>query len=189
MKLKRKFTFFKKKNINNILFKSKSFYGGYVNKIDKTILPFIYGKRNNTLIINLKYTIICMKKIFNFVKLNILKKKKLLIISNSLDSKFLIDDEFIKKNKSIIFLNKKWINGYITNKKMNSFITKNQINLIFIYKISNIYFTKEISELKTPIISFIDTSHTLNSIDYPLIININNIKSLYTLLYIFRKLF
>ena len=189
MKLKRKFTFFKKKNINNILFKSKSFYGGYVNKIDKTILPFIYGKRNNTLIINLKYTIICMKKIFNLVKLNILKKKKLLIISNSLDSKFLIDDEFIKKNKSIIFLNKKWINGYITNKKMNSFITKNQINLIFIYKISNIYFNKEISELKTPIISFIDTSHTLNNIDYPLIININNIKSLYTLLYIFRKLF
>ena len=72
---------------------------------------------------------------------------------------------------------------------MNSFLRKNEINLIFIYKISNIYFTKELSELKTPIISFIDTSHTLNNIDYPLIININNIKSLYTLLYIFRKLF
>lgn len=189
MKLKKKITFFTKKNINNILFKSKSFYGGYVNKIDRNIVPFIYGKRNNTLIINLKYTIICIKKIFNLVKLNILNKKKLLIISNSRDSEFLIDEEFIKKNESIIFLNKKWINGYITNKNMNSFIKNNNINLIFIYKISNIYFTKEISKLQTPIISLIDTSHTLNNIDYPLIININNIKSLYTILYIFRKLF
>lgn len=184
----------KKKKIStnglvNVLFKSKSFYGGFINKIDKNILPFIYGKRNDILIINLKYTNIFIKKIFNLIKFTFLKKKKILIISNSNDSDFLIDDIYIKNNEFIIYFNKKWINGNITNKNIDSVMKNNEINLIFIYKISNIYFNKELFSLKTPIISLIDPSQNLNNINYPLIVNLTNIKSLYSLLYIFRKIF
>lgn len=183
----------KKKNFNNevvnILFKSKSFYGGFVNKIDKDILPFIYGKRNDILIINLKYTNIFIKKIFNLIKFTFFKQKKVLIISNSNDTDFLLDDNYTKNNKLIIYFNKKWINGNITNKSIDSLMKNNEINLIFIYKISNIYFNKELFSLKTPIISLIDPSQKLTNINYPLIVNLNNIKSLYSLLYIFRKIF
>ena len=70
----------KKKKINNhflnILFKSKTFYGGTFKSINKNILPFIYGIRNNQIIINLQYINIFIKRIFKLIKLNLKKKKK-----------------------------------------------------------------------------------------------------------------
>ena len=46
----------KKKNniLLNLLFKSKNMYGKSLNNINKEIFPFIYGRRYNKIIINLK---------------------------------------------------------------------------------------------------------------------------------------
>lgn len=182
----------KKKKINNhflnILFKSKTFYGGTFKSINKNILPFIYGIRNNQIIINLQYINIFIKRIFKLIKLNLKKKKKILIISNSNDSNFFIKKKNFNKNSSIIFFNKKWINGNITNKKLNFFIKKKEINLIIIYKNTTTFLNKELFSLKIPIISLIDINENINKINYPLITNLRNIKSLYSFIYILKNL-
>ena len=74
----------------NILFKSKSFYGGTFKSINKNIYPYIYGIRNNQIIINLQYINIFIKRIFKLIKLNLKKKKKNLIINNFNYLNFLI---------------------------------------------------------------------------------------------------
>lgn len=176
-------------NFLKILFKSKNFYGGYYKFIKKENLPFLYGIRNNQIIINLKYLNFFIKRTFNLLKLTLKKKKKILIIANSDDINFLINKNYKKKNPLIFFFNKKWINGNITNKNINFFVKKHKINLIIIYKISNIYFNKELFSLKIPIISFLNPTDNLNYINYPLITNLKNIKSIYSLMFLYRKIF
>ena len=172
----------------NILFKSKSFYGGTFKSINKNIYPYIYGIRNNQIIINLQYINIFIKRIFKLIKLNLKKKKKILIISNSTDSNFLIKPKNFNNNSSIIFFNQKWTNGNITNKKINFFIKKHKINLIIIYKNSTTFLNKELFSLKIPIISLININHNIDKINYPIVTNIKNIKSLYSFIYIFKNL-
>jgi ribosomal protein S2 len=175
----------------NSLFKSKNFYGEPLNKTNKNILPFIYGIRYNYSIINLKYTSFFLKRIFKLIKYILKKNKKILIIGNSSSMKFLVNKNFTKNNKNIIFFNKDWINGLVTNKKIGSFFNKKNIKLILIIKssIDEKYLNKELSTLQIPIISFIDTNQSLENINYPILTNSKNIKSLYILMYLIRKLF
>ena len=188
----------KKKNLKinnsllNILFKSKNFYGQSFNTINKNILPFIYGIRNNYVIINLKYTSIFLKRTFKLIQHIILNKKnKILIIGNSNDIKFLINKNFSKNNKNIIFLNNEWINGLITNDKIKIFLNKRKIKLILIIKssVNEVFLNKELSTLHIPIISFINTNQSINNIHYPILHNSENIQSLYSLIYLIRKIF
>lgn len=182
----------KKQNLLlNSLFKSKNFYGEPLNKTNKNILPFIYGIRHNYSIINLKYTSFFLKRVFKLIKYSLEKNNKILIIGNSNKIKFLMNKNFTKNNKNVIFFNEDWINGLVTNKKVNSFFDKNNIKLILIIKssIDEKYLNKELSTLQIPIISFIDTNQSLDNINYPILTNSKNIKSLYTLMYLIRKLF
>ena len=183
----------------NLLFKSKNIYGESLKDTNKEILPFIYGIRHNYTIINLKNISFFLKRIFKLIKFTINKEEKILIIGNSDDIKFLINKKFIKNNQNIIFFNKDWINGLVTNKitnspmneKINSLFNKEEIKLILIIKssINEKFLNKELSTLKIPTISFINTSQNLKDINYPIITNSKNIKSLYTLMYLLRKLF
>lgn len=186
----------KKKNQQNLLlnslFKSKNFYGEFLNKTNKNILPFLYGIRHQYSIINLKYTSIYLKRVFKLMQNTLKKNKKILIIGNSNDIKFLLNENFTKNNKNIIFYNQEWINGLITNNdQMNSFFKNNQINLILIIKTSihEKYLNKELSTLNIPIVSFVNTNQNIENIDYPIITNTKNIKSLYILMYLIRQLF
>lgn len=186
----------KKKNEQNLLlnslFKSKNFYGEFLNKTNKNILPFLYGIRHQYSIINLKYTSIFLKRAFKLIQYTLKKNKKILIIGNSNDIKFLLNKNFTKNNKNIIFYNQEWINGLITNNnKINNFFKNNQINLILIIKTSihENYLNKELSALNKPIISFVNTNQNIEKIDYPIITNTKNIKSLYILMYLIRQLF
>jgi ribosomal protein S2 len=194
----------KKKNNNNnillnLLFKSKNIYGELLKDTNKEILPFIYGVRHNYTIINLKNISFFLKRIFKLIKFTINKNKKILIIGNSDDINFLINKKFIKNNKNIIFFNNEWVNGLITNnitnnfvnEKINNLLSKEKIKLILIIKssINEKFLTKELSTLKIPTISFINTDQSLKNINYPIITNSKNIKSLYTLMYLLRKLF
>ncbi len=193
----------KKKNNNNILlnllFKSKNIYGESLKDTNKDIIPFIFGIRHNYTIINLKNVSFYLKRIFKLLQYTLAKKKKILVIGNSDDIQFLINKKFIKNNENIIFFNKDWVNGLITNqitnnienKKINSLLNKNQIKLILIIKssINEKFLNKELSTLNIPIISFINTSQELKNINYPVVSNSKNIKSLYILMYLLRKVF
>jgi len=183
----------------NLLFKAKNIYGEALKNTNKDILPFIYGVRQNYVIINLKNISFFIKRIIKLIKFTIINNKKILIIGNSDDIKFLINKKFIKNNKNIIFFNKDWVNGLITNKitntlinkKFNFLLIKEKIKLILIIKssINEKFLNKELSTLKIPTISLINTSQNLININYPLITNSRNIKPLYTLMYLLRKLF
>lgn len=194
----------KKKNNNNnillnLLFKSKNMYGESLIYTNKEILPFIYGSRYNKTIINLKNVSFVLKRIFKVIKYIIQKNEKILIIGNSDEIKFLFTTAFNKKNSNIIFFNKEWVNGLITNKIKNTtfnkvinyLIKENEIKLILIIKSSTEekFLNQEIYTLKIPTISLINTSQTLKNINYPIVTNSNNIQSIYTLMYLLRKIF
>lgn len=193
----------KKKNNNNILlnllFKSKNIYGESLKNTNKEIMPFIFGIRHNYTIINLKNVSFYLKRIFKLLQYTLAKKKNILVIGNSDDIQFLINKKFIKNNENIVFFNKDWVNGLITNKmtnnpenkKINQLLNKNQIKLILIIKssINEKFLNKELSTLNIPIISFINTSQELKNINYPIVSNSKNIKSLYILMYLLRKVF
>jgi len=162
-------------------------------------MPFIYGVRHNYAIINLKNVSFYLKRIFKLIEYTLNNKEKILIIGNSEDVQFLTNKKFIKNNKNILFFNKEWVNGLITNKirnkvfneEINSLLDKNEIKLIIIIKssINEKFLNKELSILNIPIISFINTSQSLQNINYTIVSNYKNIKSLYTLMYLLRKIF
>nr|YP_010394926.1 ribosomal protein S2 [Phytophthora aleatoria]DAZ89363.1 TPA_asm: ribosomal protein S2 [Phytophthora aleatoria] len=193
----------KKKNNNNILlnllFKSKNMYGESLIYTNKEILPFIYGSRYDYTIINLKDVSFFLKRIFKLIKNMLQKNEKILIIGNNNEVQFLLNISFIKKNQNIIFFNKEWINGLITNKIMNTtfnkvinyLIKENEIKLILIIKssIKDTFLNQELSILQIPTISLINTSQTIKNINYPIVTNSRNIQSIYTLMYLLRKIF
>nr|NP_037632.1 ribosomal protein S2 [Phytophthora infestans]AHW51461.1 ribosomal protein S2 [Phytophthora andina]AAF24805.1 ribosomal protein S2 [Phytophthora infestans]AAW62576.1 ribosomal protein S2 [Phytophthora infestans]AAW67062.1 ribosomal protein S2 [Phytophthora infestans]AAW67108.1 ribosomal protein S2 [Phytophthora infestans] len=193
----------KKKNNNNILlnllFKSKNMYGESLVYTNKEILPFIYGSRHDYTIINLKDVSLFLKRIFKLIKYMLQKNEKILIIGNNNEVQFLLNTSFVKKNPNIIFFNKEWINGLITNKIRNTTFNKiinyllkeNEIKLILIIKssIKDTFLNQELSTLKIPTISLINTNQTIKNIDYPIITNSRNIQSIYTLMYLLRKIF
>ena len=189
--------FFKKQNkvetnlLINSLFKSKNFYGESLNKTKKEILPFLYGVRHNYSIINLKNTAFILKRVFPLIKNIIKRKKKILIVANSEDIQFLINKNFTKNNNHIIYLNKECINGFITNPNISNKFNKKELQLILIIKssINENYLNTELSSLQIPIISFLNTDQNLKQIHYPILMNSKNVKSLYMLMYLIRKLF
>lgn len=178
-------------NLLNILFKSKNIYGESLKDTNKEILPYIYGIRHTYTIINLKNISFILKRIFKLINYTISKKKKILIIGNSDDINFLVNKQFIKKNENIIFFNKEWVNGYITNKTINFFLNQEKIRLILIIKssINEKYLNQELSSLRVPVISFINTNQSLKNINYPVITNTKNIQSIFTLMFLLRKIF
>ena len=193
----------KKKNNNNILlnllFKSKNIYGESLKSTNKEMMPFIYGVRHKYTIINLKNISFYLKRIFKLLEYMLKKKQKILVIGNSEDIQFLINKKFVKDNKNILFFHEEWINGFITNKLANNntnenisfLLKKNKIKLILIIKssVNENFLNQELSTLDIPIISFVNTSQNLKHINYPIVSNSKNIKSLYSLMYLLRKIF
>jgi ribosomal protein S2 len=174
----------------NFLFKSKNFYGELLKDTNPNIIPFLYGIRYNYTIINLKNVSFYLKRIFKLLKYILSQKKNILIIGNSSDIEFLMNHQFIKNHPNIIFFNQKWIHGLITN-NLNPNIHHEKIELIIIIKssIQEKDLKKELSILNIPIISLMNTSQNLENINYPIISNTKNVRSLYILMYLLRKIF
>ena len=183
----------------NLLFKSKIMYGESLTSINRDILPFIYGSRYKRSIINLNSISFFLKRSFKLIKIILQKNEKILLIGNNSEIQFLLNTSFIKKNVNIIFFNREWINGLITNKIMNStfnkiinyLIKEEELKLILIIKssVKDTFLNQELSVIKIPIISLITTNQTLKNIDYPIVTNSKNIQSIYTLMYLLRKMF
>lgn len=183
----------KLKKSNNILlnslFKAKNFYGDSSKNLNPNIIPFIYGKRHQYSIINLKFVSYFLKRIFKLIQYR-KKKENILIIGNSDDIKFLTDISLTKNSSNITFFNEEWIHGLITNKKFFSTFRRKKFKMILIIKssINENYLNTELLSLQIPIISFINTDQNLRNINYPVITNSKNIKSLYMLIYLIRKI-
>lgn len=192
-----------KTRLFNMLLKSKMIFGETIKKTKPETLPFIYGTRHNYTIININYLIPIIVRIFKFFiefnKKNKKLDKKILIIGNSIDMKFMINKHFIKNKSSIIFLNKSWKHGLITNysvknkhrnKELEQNLKDKKIQLIIVLK-SALYepvLLNELKDIKVPIVAITTTNSKLKNIQYPIISSSNNIKALYTLLYAVRKL-
>lgn len=182
-----------KQKLINVLIKSQNMLISSVKGTNKELIPFIYGIRNNYNIIDLKIIILFLIRICLIIKKVSLLKKNILIIGDSDDINFLFNTTFINKKDNIYFLNKPWINGLITNKHINkkTFLNKKNFYLIIVIKSSldNIFLKKELSYFNIPIISLVEVKHNLKKINYPLLSNISNIKSIYILMYIIKKAF
>nr|YP_010886813.1 ribosomal protein S2 [Paralagenidium karlingii]WJH17937.1 ribosomal protein S2 [Paralagenidium karlingii] len=171
------------------LFKAKNFYGAPIEFFNKELSIFLYGKRHDYFIINLKYTVFFLKRILKLVQKTIKKKKKILVIANA-DDMFFLTNRFIKKfYPNLIIFNEEWVSGMFTNKRFPLGINKKQIQFVLIFKasIEQKYLIKELSSFKVPIISFINTDEKLKNIKYPVLTNKENIKSLFFLIYLFKK--
>nr|YP_009547919.1 ribosomal protein S2 [Bremia lactucae]AZL92971.1 ribosomal protein S2 [Bremia lactucae] len=190
---------YKNNNLLNLLFKSKIMYGESLTSINKDILPFVYGSRYKRSIINLNSISFFLKRSFKLIKIILQKDEKILVIGNNPEVQFLLNTSFIKKNLNIIFFNREWINGLVTNKIRNSIFNKiihylikeEELKLILIIKssVKDNFLNKELSVIKIPIISLINTNQTLKNIDYPIVTNSKNIQSIYILMYLLRKMF
>jgi ribosomal protein S2 len=189
----------KKTKLFNTLMKSKMMYGETIKKTKSEVLPFLYGTRHNYTIININYTVSLIVRLFKFLKDFKSLNKKILIIGNSLDIQFMINNELYKNNESIVYFNKSWKHGLITNmsvfnknrdKIVGESIAKKEIQLIIILKstLHEPILLKELKNINAPIIAITTTSSNLKNVQFPFISSSNNIKALYTLLYVFRKL-
>ncbi len=184
-----------KEYLLNSLFKSKNFYGESLKETKKKNLPFIYGFRHNYSIINLKSTIFFLQKAVFLIKNCLKKNKKILIIGDSFDIKFLLSESkkinFLKNNKNIFLKNDAWVNGLITNENVSNFIKLNKINLVILLKskTKEDYLLKELNYKNIPVIALNNTSSNIDYINYPIFSNTKNLKSLFFLIYIIRKTF
>jgi len=189
--LKTKRNTLNKINLMNMLIKSQNMIVSSLGGTNKELIPFIYGNRNKYNIIDLKITILFLIRSYFLIKKISFLKKNILIIGDSNDVNFLFNDTGIKNKKNIYFLNKPWINGLITNKSINKklFLNRQNFYLIVIIKSSldDNFLKKELSYFNIPIISLLDIKQNLKEINYPLLSNISNIKSIYTLIYILKK--
>jgi ribosomal protein S2 len=187
----------------NMLLKSKMIFGETLKKTKPETLPFIYGIRHNYTIININHLIKIFVRIYKLLiqlkKDNKKLDKKILIIGNSIDMKFMINKHFIKNKSSILFLKKSWKHGLITNcsvknkhrnKELEQKLKDEKIQLVIVLK-SALYepvLLNELKNIKVPIIAITTTKSNLKNIQYPIISSSNNIKALYALLYAVRKL-
>jgi ribosomal protein S2 len=175
----------------NLLFKSKNIIGSLSKKTKYDIKTFIYGNRFQHNIIDIYLVSLYIKRTLKLVNCYIKNREKILILANSEDIQFLINENFIKKNENIFLCKKEWFHGLLTNRQS---IFKNilykDVKLIFLIKnsIKDSFLEKEVSSLQIPIISLLNTDQKKGLISYPLLCNTQHIISLYVMLSIFRKL-
>jgi ribosomal protein S2 len=178
LKIKKEFN---RKNLLKILFKSKSFNGVSIKELNFNNKPYIFGTRFNNSVINLEYTINSLKRSFKFIKNLLQNNKKILIIGNNHKLDFF--KKHFQFSNNIFFYEKKWKTGLMSNN-----IIKNEFDLIiFFSNKKNDILLKEVIISKIPTVSILDTEENKKNILYPIFSNNKNIKSLFVLLYLFRK--
>ncbi len=172
---------FNRKNLLKILFKSKNFNGVLIQELNFENKPYIYGTRFKSSIINLEYTINSLKRTFKLIRHLLQNDKKILIIGNNHKLDFF--KKYFQFSNNIFFYEKKWK----TNLMSNNFFKNNFDLVIFFSNKKNDILLKEIVISNIPTISILDTEETKKNILYPIFSNNKNIKSLFVLLYFFRK--
>lgn len=148
---------------------------------------YLYGLRNDRGIINLEYTIQNLKRSLKLTlevlnKIQYTPKSKILIFINDLPLKAM--GSIFEKNKNTQVITEKWIPGTLTKKYSNR---KNFPLIIVFSKTNNKSISKECQKLKIPTIFFSNLDFDFKGTSYPVPTNTKNIKSLYLLISLFKK--
>ena len=183
-----------------MMFKKLIIAKNYKGPIKNEIVPqnkfYLYGLRNDWGIINLEYTFQNLKRSLKLTN-EILKKienksksknkdklqLKILVFINDLSLKPL---KFIfKTNQHVQVITKKWTPGTLTK----NYSDRKKFPLIIVFsKTNSISISKECQRLKIPVIFFSNLDVDFTNIDYPIPTNTKNIKSLYFLISLFKKI-
>lgn len=176
------------------LITAKNYKGPIKNEIVPQNKFYLYGLRNDWGIINLEYTLQNLKRSLKLTS-EILKKiekkckykpklqLKILIFINDLALKPL--NFIFKTNEYVQLVTEKWTPGTLTK---NYSVRKNFPLIIVFSKTNNISIARECQKLKIPIIFFSNLDFSFKNIDYPVPTNTKNIKSLYFLISLFKKI-
>jgi small subunit ribosomal protein S2 len=76
---------------------------------------YLYGFRNETTIISLGKTLICLRKACKLIEFIIRAKGRFLLVNTNLEYNKIIQQMAKKTNQS--YINHKWIGGFLTNWK------------------------------------------------------------------------
>ena len=179
---------------NNKLFQSllnsNSHLGSNLKSSNPKSFDYVYGKRNNQLILDLDFTIQSLKRSFLLINKLLKKKRKILIICNDLKTQYLkreLSDTLIKKQ--IKFITQKWSGGFITNPLLLDNQLKNISLVISFNDTEDNLVIKEVTRKKIPLVSVSNVNIDPNLINYPILINHNNVKSVFFLTFLFKKYF
>jgi len=192
------------KNNNLILtnlLKSKSHLGYSKKKTHPNSFDYLIGVRQNQSIINLDITVQSLLRVFRLLNMLICKSKRrepknIIIIANDLKTQHFKKRIFSKKalyafRKNRVFfhfINKKWVGGALTNPKLNKYFKKTNLILAF-NTIDDHLLIKESIACGKPFASVINTNTDPSLIQYPILINDNNVKSTFFITEIFVKYF
>lgn len=172
------------------LLKSNSHYGAPLKNSHPNSLNYVYGIRSKQTIFNLEYTIQSLKRSLLLVEKVLQKnnKLKILVVCNDLKTKLFkeeLTDNFLQNR--IEFIDNKWSGGFITNPILLGKRLKNIGLIISFNEVKDNLLIKEAIKANIPLISVADTTINSNLIDYPIMINNNNIKSTFFLIFLFKK--
>ena len=177
---------------NNKLFKnllnSNSHFGNNIKDSNSKSFNYVYGKRNNQLILDLDFTAHSLKRSFLMISKLLKRKKKILIVCNDLKTQFL-KKELINSSieKQVEFITQRWSGGFITNPLLLGNRLKNISLVISFNDTEDDLVIKEATKKKIPLISVSNVNIDPNLINYPILMNHNNIKSIFFLIFLFKK--
>jgi len=175
-----------------MIFKKLLIAKNYKGPLKGEIIPqnkfYLYGLRNDRGIINLEYTLQNLKRSLKLTleimnKIKYTPKSKILIFINDLPLKAM--GSIFKKNKNTQVITEKWIPGTLTKNYSNR---KNFPLIIVFSRTNNKSISKECQKLKIPTIFFSNLDFDFKGTSYPVPTNTKNIKSLYLLISLFKKI-
>jgi len=186
-KIKNKYLSNNKKQFKNLL-NSNSHFGYNIKDSNPKSFNYVYGKRNNQLILDLDFTAHSLKRSFLMISKLLKRKKKILIVCNDLKTQFL-KKELINSSieKQVEFITQRWSGGFITNPLLLGNRLKNISLVISFNDTEDDLVIKEATKKKIPLISVSNVNIDPNLINYPILMNHNNIKSIFFLIFLFKK--
>ena len=185
-------------HVLSLLFKGNCHYGHSLQSTNPINYFNIQGTRLNQSIIDLGITTQNILRSFLFLK-KILKKNKfatrrgiskIVLICNSNQIKHLkIFNDCEKFGSYLHIVNSLWKSQYFSN--VFNLKKKKKTKILAVVLLSTNGWgdiVKEAAKHKIPVISLIDTNQNSSIIDYPVMSNTSNLKSLYIVINLFKKL-
>ena len=177
----------KLKKLINSLLKKRLHLGQHKSKLNPTIIPYIYGIKNNFCIIDIKKTIRQLQNALKIIYyIGTKDYSSFLIIGTTLGVQNMVKD--VSNQYNFNYVNgDSWISGLITNtkslkraaileqnneKKISKYLNFVQPDILIILNPQdNLDAINEANIKSIPIIAFVDTHCSIKNIDYPIIMN------------------
>jgi ribosomal protein S2 len=166
-----------KKKVNKFLLNKFMYYGLHVGGLKRFFNPkaqvYLIGFRNNFGILDLSLTHYNIRRIMKFLYKIVTSNKKILFIGSpvGLEKSF----SLLCKKCGHYYLDS-FTDGFFTNLGNFDFGKKRPALVFFFDTLEYQKVKKDVLRLNIPVVSFVNTSDTLNDIDYPVPANIRSWK-------------